>query len=322
MTKSLKTLALAGTAAFSLATAADAATHQRVVFESAGERLVGDLYLPDDYEAGDTLPAIVVTGAWTTVKEQMPARYASEMADRGYAALAFDFRGWGQSEGGVRQLEDPERKTQDIVAAARFLATRAEVDPRRMGGLGICASAGYMTDAVARSPQLGSLALVAPWMHDADIVETVYGGPESVQRLIETGRAAAASGEPRMIEAASSTNEDALMYQAPYYVDAARGAIPEYVNRFNLASWEPWLTYDAVRLADDISGTPVTIVHSEAAAIPQGARAFFERIDGPKSELWLDGVTQMDFYDAAEPVRISADRVVAHFADTLNAEAN
>ena len=319
MTNLLKTIALAGTATLALASAANAATHQRVVFDSQGERLVGDLYLPDDYQAGDQLPTVIVTGAWTTVKEQMPARYAAEMADRGYAALTFDFRGWGQSEGAIRQLEDPERKTQDIVAAANFLMTRAEVDETRMGGLGICASAGYMTDAVARSPQLKSLALVAPWMHDAEIVDAVYGGQESVNGLIEASRNAAASDNPVMLEAASLTNENAVMYQAPYYTEADRGAIPEYVNQFNVASWEAWLTYDAVRLADDISGTPVTIIHSEEAAIPHGAKRFFDRIDGPKSQLWIDGATQMDFYDQAEPVRISADRIAQHFAHTLKA---
>lgn len=313
----LKTVALAGAAALSMASLAQAATHQRVIFESQGDRLVGDLYLPDNYQEGDQLPAVIVTGAWTTVKEQMSARYAWEMADRGYAALAFDFRGWGQSEGDVRQLEDPERKTQDIVAAAEFLATLSQIDAARMGGLGICASSGYMTDAVARSPHLKSLALVAPWFHDAGIVDAVYGGPESVQGLIAAGQSAAASETPVMLEAASLTNEKALMYQAPYYTETDRGLIPEYVNQFNIASWEGWLTYDAVRLSDDISGTPITLIHSEAAAIPQGAHKFFDQVEGPKSELWLEGVTQFDFYDQDEPVRVSADRVAEHFNATL-----
>ena len=309
MTKTL--LATAAAAATLAAAPAHAAQSQRVVFESNGDRLVGDLFLPDDFEAGDKLPAVVVTGAWTTVKEQMPARYAAEMADRGYAALAFDFRGWGQSEGEPRQLEDPERKTEDIVAAAEYLAARPEVDADRLAGLGICASSGYMADAAARSPRIGSLALVAPWLHNAEIVEATYGGAETVENLIATGRKAEGKGE--MIEAASATNEDSLMYQAPYYVDAERGAIPEWDNRFNLASWEPWLTYDAVKLSGDINaaGVPVTIVHSEAAAIPGGAHSFFDALDVRKEELWLDDVGQMDFYDRDDAVTEAADRVAA-----------
>ena len=320
MTRSARLAASTAVTLTLAATASHAATSQRVEFVFNGVRLVGDLYLPDDFRAGDPIPAVIVTGAWTTVKEQMPARYAAELADRGYAAFAFDFRGWGQSEGSPRQLEDPERKTQDIVAAAEFLSTRPEVDRARIGGLGICASSGYMTDAATRSPHIRSLALVAPWLHNREIVEATYGGADTVDNLIETGREAV--GEGRMMEAASSTNEDSLMYQAPYYVSADRGAIPEWVNQFNVASWEPWLTYDGVKLSEDVNaaGLPVAIVHSEAAAIPQGAHDFFNALTvATKSELWLDDVDQMSFYDQDEPVRRASDHVAEHFGDTLSA---
>jgi hypothetical protein len=313
----LLSAALAAAASFS---PAEAAMSKRVVFESNGQRLVGDLYLPDGHKAGDRLPAIVVTGAWTTVKEQMAGRYAAEMADRGYAALSFDFTGWGQSEGARRQLESPAVKTADILAAARYLATRPEVDPGRIGGLGICASAGYMADAVARSPHLRSLALVAPWLHDRGIVNDVYGGESGVGALLRASRDAEArferSGELVTVPAASTSDKSAVMRQAPYYTDPGRGLIPEYVNRFNLASWEPWLTYDAVRVAARIE-EPVAMIHSEAAAIPQGARKFYAMLKSPKTELWLDKVGQLDFYDRDEPVRISADAVAAHFSKTL-----
>ena len=56
-----------------LANDAEAAQVREVNFESNNQTLVGDLYLPDDYQEGDKLPGVVVTGAWTTVKEQMPA---------------------------------------------------------------------------------------------------------------------------------------------------------------------------------------------------------------------------------------------------------
>ena len=316
-----KTLLATAAALTALSGAANAAMSKRVMFESDGTRLVGDLYLPDTYQAGDKLPAVIVTGAWTTVKEQMPARYAAEMADRGYAALAFDFRNWGQSEGDQRQLESPELKTQDIIAAARYLTTRPEVDAARIGGLGICASAGYMAGAAARSDDIRTVALVAPWLHDADIVKAVYGGEKSVAALITTGqsaeRAYRTDGELQLVPAASTSDDTAIMFQAPYYTEEHRGLIPEYVNQFNLASWEPWLTFDAITIADDLETVPVKIVHSEAAAIPQGARSFYERLTGPKSELWLDNVTQFDFYDQDTPITQASDAVAAHFSTTL-----
>ncbi len=295
---------------------AEGATKKRVSFESAGQTLAGDLYLPDTYKEGDQLPGVVVTGAWTTVKEQMAGTYAAELADRGYAALAFDFRGWGQSPDTVQFLEDPARKTQDINAAINYLATRPEIDADRIGGLGICASAGYMSDATLENANVRSLALVAPWLHDAGIVEAVYGGAEGVSGLIGAGRDAAQADEPVILEAASLTNEDALMYQAPYYTETDRGLIPEYDNQFNVASWEGWLTYDALQTADKLE-KPTLLVHSEAAAIPQGAHQYAERMGNNATAIWLDDVTQFDFYDAPNAVKTSADAVSDHFARTL-----
>ncbi len=289
---------------------------KRVTFESAGQTLVGDLYLPDSYSEGDRLPGVVVTGAWMTVKEQMAGTYAAELADRGYAALAFDFRGWGQSPDEVRFLEDPARKTEDINAAVNFLAKRPEVDSARIAGLGVCASAGYMSDAALQNANIKSLTLVAPWLHDADIVDAVYGGEEGVSGLIGIGREAAQSNEPVFLEAASLTNENAVMYQAPYYTETDRGLIPEFDNRFNVASWEGWLTYDAIQTADRLE-KPTLLVHSEAAAIPQGAREYANRMGENATAIWLPEVTQFDFYDRPDVVKTAADAVARHLEETL-----
>ena len=303
-----------------IANDAEAAQVKEVTFESNDRTLVGDLYLPDEYQAGDKLPGVVVTGAWTTVKEQMPATYAEAMADRGHAVLAFDFRNWGESDGNERQLEDPIDKTQDIVAAANYLTTLPQVDADRIAGLGICASAGYMADAAVQSEDIQAIALVAPWLHNQEIVNEVYGGEESVQSLIDTSQKAQVkyetTGELSLVPAASMTDKNAVMYQAPYYTEADRGAIPEYVNEFNLASWEGWLTYDSVAIANKLED-PVLIVHSEAAAIPQGAKEFYSRLPGDKKQLWLDDVTQFDFYDSPEAVTTASDAVTEHFEQTL-----
>ena len=310
----------AATLQLSLANDAEAARVKEVTFESNNQTLVGDLYLPDEYKEGDKLPGVVVTGAWTTVKEQMPATYAESLADRGHAVLAFDFRNWGESGGNERQLEDPTNKTQDIIAAANYLTTLPEVNADRIAGLGICASAGYMADAAVQSEDIKAIALVAPWLHDRQIVNEVYGGEESVQSLIDTSQKARAkyetTGKISTVPAASDTNENAVMYQAEYYTDPERGAIPEYVNEFNLASWSGWLTYDAISTADDLN-KPVMIIHSEEAAIPQGAKEFYSRLPGEKEQLWLDDVTQFDFYDSPEAVTTASDAVAKYFEQTL-----
>ena len=298
----------------------EATIKKQVTFTSKNKTLVGSLYLPDDYQAGQKLPGIVVTGAWTTVKEQMPANYAKVLSDKGYAALVFDFRGWGKSDDAIKYLEDPVRKTEDIKAAAGFLATLDEIDSKRVGGLGICASSGYMIKAFTETPALKTIALVAPWLHNSDIAEEVYGGAESIQSLIATGEQAREkfeqTGEITTVSAASTTDKSAIMYQVPYYTEKDRGLIPEYDNQFNLASWESWLTFDAISLAHKLPGN-IVFVHSEAAAIPDGLKQFAEIANDKVQGVWIDNVSQFDFYDQPEPIRIAVDTVVDHFQTTL-----
>lgn len=281
----------------------------RVHFDSAGTPLVGTLFCP---RRAAPWPGVLVTGAWTSVKEQMPYTYAQALAKLGYAALCFDFHGWGESPGTPRYLEDPIRKTADIGAAFDFLAGHEAIDARRIAGLGICASAGYMSHAAATSPVPRALCLVAPWLHDAGIVNEVYGGAQGVAALIAQSRAAEGGGET-VIEAASATNPESLMYQAPYYTEPARGRIPQYDNRFDLRSWEPWLRFDGVAAAERLS-LPTCIVHSRTAAIPQGAERFAALLGRHAHLVWLEGFSQFDFYDRTDAVDAAVRCVDAHLA--------
>ena len=85
-------------------------TIEPFVFDSSGSRVVGQLHRP----AGDASGAVVLTGPLTSVKEQATGAYARELAARGFAALAFDHRHFGESEGQPRQLENPLEKVEDI----------------------------------------------------------------------------------------------------------------------------------------------------------------------------------------------------------------
>ena len=284
--------------------------HRQVSFDSNGVTLRGILYVPE--KGAGPLPGVVVTGAWTTVKEQMAGTYARELAAQGFAALAFDFTGWGESGGEIRFKEDPATKTADIVAAAKFMVTLPEVDKTNISGVGICASSGYMAAAVADSPELKKLALVAAWLHTPEMAEQIYGGAESAAKLIQTSRAADQSETQQLLVAASASDSSSLMYQAPYYTEADRGLIAAYDNKFNLSSWEPWLTYDAQESADRLT-KPTMMINSEAAALPAGAHAFAKRTQAPVTEIWLEDVNQFDFYDREDVVEHSTDAIAEFF---------
>ncbi|MGK5553641.1 alpha/beta hydrolase [Actinomadura kijaniata] len=292
-------------------------TQQKVTFAGGEATLTGNLFLPD---TGAPAPGIVVAGTWTSVKELMADRYAERLADRGYAALSFDFTGFGESGGEPRDVEDPARKVRDIHHAVTFLASHPSVDAGRLGALGICAAAMYMADNAAHDPRVGSLALVAPWLHDAAVCEDAYGGADAVAQRITLARKARArfeeTGEVEYVPVVSATDARAAMpYDIDFYLNPARGGIPAWPNRFAVMAWEGWLTYDSIALAPLIT-QPTLLVHSEDAAIPDGARRFHAGLAGPRDILWTEGV-QFDFYDQDPQVTLAADTVALHFGRTL-----
>ncbi|MCX4750234.1 alpha/beta hydrolase [Kitasatospora sp. NBC_01287] len=304
---------------------------EKITFTSAGTTLVGNLFLPGgpggpggrdgrDGRDGRPGPAAVVSGSWTTVKEQMAGCYARGLAEAGITALAFDFHGCGESGGDPRDLEEPDRKSADIAAAVDYLRGRPDVDPDRVGGLGVCAGAGYTAVSATRGAALRSLAMVAPWLHDAGLLAGLYGGAEQVAELRGRGEAAAAryraTGEVSYVPAVSLDDPRAAMVgDYAYYLDESRGAVPQWPNRFAEMGWLGWLGFDAIAAAPGVA-VPTVLVHSRDAAIPAGAERFHAALPGAKALHWMPG-SQFDFYDEERTVSTALDHVLAHFRQTL-----
>lgn len=108
-------------------------------FQFEDTRLVGDLYLPA--KSTRPLAGIMVTGTWTSDKEQMADRYAAKLAEHGPAGMSFHFTGFGLSGDDQRDVESPERKSADLAHVVAFLASHPRIDAHRVGALAICASA-------------------------------------------------------------------------------------------------------------------------------------------------------------------------------------
>ncbi|MEV0620604.1 alpha/beta fold hydrolase [Nonomuraea sp. NPDC050404] len=293
-------------------------THQKVSFvATSGATLTGNLFLPD---TGAPAPGVVVAGTWTSVKEMMADRYAERLAGEGFAALSFDFTGYGESGGEPRDYESPELKIADIRDAVTFLAGHHAVDAGRIGALGICAAAMYMSAAAADDPRVRSLALVAPWLHDGAICREVYGGQEGVAAKLAEAAAARTryetSGEVEYVPVVSGVDPRAAMpMEIDFYLDPGRGGIPAWPNRFAVMAWPGWLAFDSIALAPRIT-VPTQIVHSQDAAIPDGARRFYDGLAGPKDITWITGV-QFDFYDQEPNVTTSVQAAAKHYAATL-----
>lgn len=298
---------------------------QPVTFYSQGSKLVGRLWLPPEANDSKSSPpvAVIVTGSWMTVKEQMPAAYARLLAAAGLVALTFDFGGFGESGGDPREVESPLRKAEDIRNAAAFLRTHPVAKAARIGALAVCASAGYAAAAALGDSHLESLAMVAPWLHDAEIVRTIYGGEAAVkERLARAARARetyATTGEVEYVAAASNSDPSAAMYwpgdALDYYLNPHRGAIPEWGARFGLMAWKEWLEFDPVAFASRLN-VPIRVITSENSATPAGARKFEAALRCRHDSVWMAG-TQFDFYDDARTVASAAEHAIGHFQSSL-----
>jgi hypothetical protein len=290
-----------------------------IIFSVDGVPLVGRFYRNND-NVEEKQPCVLVTGSWLTVKEQMPAVYAKKLADAGYTAFTFDFSGFGESQGSPRQTEIPDRKINDIIAAANFVSTMSFVDQHHIGHLAICASAQYTLAAIARGARIHSFASVAGWFHDAASVAPFYGNAEGVSIRMSRAKEATerfiATGEVVMAPAYEDGNDRAgMFFPVDYYAQPSRGAIPAWRNQMAEMSWAYWLTFNGLSAADDVT-TPTTFVHGDGCVLPDHVKQIHTRLKGPKELVWTNG-NQVDFYDQPDLVNKAMASVGPWFDRTL-----
>lgn len=301
---------------------------KKVSFNSEGALLIGNLYYPKHFDVSQTYPAIVVSGSWTTVKEQMAGLYADKLANNGFITLAFDFRNFGESEGEPKFYESPTLKRVDIQNAVSFLESLPEVDKDKIGAFGVCAGAMYTLMAAANDDRIKSVVTAASWLHDAEAVQLFYGGEQGVNAKIKAAQDAkkeyAENGTVQYIPSISTTDESAAMYGPyDYYLNAERGAIPEWsADKFAVMSWEDWLTADPMPSAAQLH-TPILMIHSDGAVLPQYTKKYFENIATTDKKLhWMDTELespyhQFSYYDQEAEVIESVSEATKWFTEKL-----
>lgn len=141
----------------------DMVDHKKVTFANHfGITLAADMYTPKN--ADGKLPAIAVSGPFGAVKEQSSGLYAQEMAERGFLTIAFDPSFTGESGGNVRDVNSPDINVEDFQAAVDFLSVQDNVDPERIGIIGICGWGGMALQTAAIDTRIK--ATVTSTMYD------------------------------------------------------------------------------------------------------------------------------------------------------------
>ena len=272
---------------------------EQVEFSADGVTLAGNLRV-----AADGAPAVVLTGPFTGVKEQVVGTYAARLHERGLTTLAFDHRGFGES-GGRRAHEDSQGKLSDLRAAVSLLAAHPAVDPDRIAVVGVCLGGGYAVRAAATDPRLRAVVGIAGAYNSP--ARFSAGDPDGYRRAI---RSFIERYDEELPAVAPDGGAAAMGGAEPYaYYGTARGVAKHWENRVTYGSLHSLMTLDALGAAPLLGSTPLLVVHgrTDDYCSPALAGAVHEQAPGPKELLWLDAGEHIDLYDVEPYVTQAAD---------------
>ncbi|MBQ6648638.1 MAG: alpha/beta hydrolase [Muribaculaceae bacterium] len=316
----------------------DKVDHKKVTFKNRyGIELAADMYTPRD--AKGKLPAIAVSGPFGAVKEQSSGLYAQHMAERGFLAIAFDPSFTGESGGEPRRMASPDINTEDFLAAVDFLSVQDNVDPERIGIIGICGFGGMAVNAAAIDPRIK--ATVASTMYDMSKInaEGYFGSANSKEQRMEMRKAMAAQ---RTQDFKSGTYKraggvvDPLPADAPFFVKdyydyykTKRGYHERSGNStdgWNVTGCQSFLNQPLLAWAHEIEN-PVLLIHGEKAHSRYFSEYAFEKMTGVHVEgenktignkeiMIIPGAVHTDLYDDLNG-KIPYDKMEKFFKENL-----
>ncbi|QIO61718.1 alpha/beta fold hydrolase [Rhizobium leguminosarum] len=291
----------------------DKVDHQKVNFKNRyGITLVGDLYLPKNRGNGQ-LPAIVVGGPFGAVKEQSSGLYAQNMAERGFATIAFDPSYTGESSGEPRNIASPDINTEDFSAAVDFIGLRPEVDRERIGVIGVCGWGGMALNAVAVDKRVK--AVVASTMYDMTRVMskgyndsvTLEQRTKALEQLSSQRWADADKGTPAYQPPYNELKGGEAQFLVDYhdYYMTPRGYHKRAVNSGNAWSQTTPLSFmnmPILTYITEISPRPVLFIHGEKAHSLYFSQTAYAAAAEPKELVIIPGASHTDLYDQLDVI--------------------
>lgn len=285
-----------------------------------GKMMRGWLYIPN----GRALDIVIINGNIGNVKEQGSFEYARRFAAKGTAAFVFDFVNFGESEGKVRNLEDPGQKINDFRGAVDYISSRKEFTATRISLAGLGASAGYAAAEATKDQRVDRLLFVQPWFQSPQLVQ------DFEPRYLEKLKAARESnslyhqdGVVSYVPLVSFSDRNAVITSnkpanLDYYLKTERGNIPQWQNRFATMGWISWLNFDSLSYASRVR-VPTLIVHNGRGNAQEGTKAFTERMR-LKPEIREISAMDFDFYDREETIRQTVE-LMENFLNPAGADS-
>ena len=240
-----------------------------IEFASGGDTIRGWLYSPD--EGSGPHPTIVMAGGWCYVKELVQPHYAEMYAAAGFAALLFDYRNFGASDGARRQHIDPNMQIEDYRNAISFAETLDEVDAERIGVWGLSYSGGHALVLGATDPRVKCVASQIPVIDGYRNMRRVHGtvGFRAFEQLlIDDRRRRFRTGEDGMLpHAAADPASEVSTWPFPEtyatFKELKASEAPAYQNLSTIESAELLMYYNVEPFLSRILNVPTLVVVAE-----------------------------------------------------------
>lgn len=301
--------------------------HSKVTFHNRyGITLAADMYTPKNTEG--KLAAIAVCGPFGAVKEQASGLYAQEMAERGFLTIAFDPSFTGESGGTPRYVASPDINTEDFQAAVDFLSIQDNVDPERIGIIGICGWGGMALNAAAIDTRIK--ATVSSTMYDMTRVNAkgYFDEEDSEEARYEKRKALNAqrtkdyrNGDyARAGGVVDPLPEDAPFFVKDYYdyYKTDRGYHERSLNSndgWNVTSSLSFLNMPILQYSQEIRSA-VLLVHGDKAHSCYFSRDAYEKLTGDNKELMIiPSAVHTDLYDRKDIIPF--DKITEFFKEYL-----
>lgn len=298
---------------------------KNISFPCSGVQCNGWLYTPSDLRPGQKIPGIVTANPITAVKQIASPNYAERLAQAGFAALVFDYRGWGSSDGEPRNHVAPYEHVQDVKDAITWLQHQPEIDPERMGGLGISLGGAHMLYLATFDNRLDAVVAIATGINGINMWRGMFGEDAFNQIIsqdaIERSNAFEHNTTYTYKNAWGMPNDTNCVFCVEeayrYYTNAQKTFAPEFENRATVQSIQNILEYNPDFAVNVASPTAVLFVHATRDVIPlKMIEEIYNRTSQPKKIVVLDAL-HTDLYGKEPYLTQAADEAIKWFTTYL-----